>query len=297
MNPLPPTPTDRAPDAPTGIASDPTANPTGKPTDLTGNSLLHSAVWSAFPAALALLVALACASALTLATGEAPLHVYRLLFEGTWGNAYGIGQVLFKATPLILTGLGVAVPYRAGLFNVGAEGQAVAGAFACGLAGAALPSSTPAVLAIPICLLAAFAGGAATGAIPGVLKATRGAHEVIVTIMLNFVVLAVLSDLGKRFYLRETVHTAWVPSAAALPHASALFPSLSGSALNAALLLALACAGAVWWLMAFTTFGFRMRAVGQNAEAASASGISVGAQTVWALASNTLCPYGASDWG
>src|SRR5262249_47142946 len=141
---------------------------------------------AALPVVLALLAALACSSALILAWGETPLHVYRLLLAGTFGNPYGFGQVLFKATPLLFTGLAVALPFQAGLFNVGAEGQAVLGAFATALVGAALPPGTPALLALPASVGAGLLAGAAAGAVPGLLKAGRGAHEVIVTIMLNF---------------------------------------------------------------------------------------------------------------
>ena len=238
----------------------------------------------ALPVALSLLVAAACASALILACGQAPLHVWRLLLDGTFGNAYGTGQVLYKATPLVFTGLAVAVPLRAGLFNVGAEGQAVLGAFAAGVVGARLPPSTPAAIALPACVLAAFAAGAAAGALPGALKAWRGAHEVIVTIMLNFVIVAVLADAAKPLYLRETVHTAPIVAGAELPRASTWLPSLHGSALNASLVLALLAAAAVGAFLRRTVAGFRLRAVGLGPEAAAAHGISVGAQTVLALA-------------
>ncbi len=237
----------------------------------------------AVPIALALLAATACASGLVLVAGQAPLDVYRLLLAGTWGNGYGVGQLLFKATPLVLTGLAVALPYHAGLFNVGAEGQAVAGGFAAGLAGAALPPATPAALAIPACLVAAFAAGAIIGAIPGALKALRGAHEVIVTILLNFVVIALFSDAGKRLYLPETIHLPPVVPGAELPRASAWLPSLSGSALSAALPLALACAAGAAWFLQRTAAGFRLRAVGQSAAAAGAAGVSVRAQSVLAM--------------
>jgi simple sugar transport system permease protein len=242
------------------------------------------ALVGAVPVALALLVAAACASALMLAAGQPPLHVWQRLLDGTLGNPYGLGQVLAKATPLVFTGLAVAVPLHAGLFNVGAEGQAVLGAFAAGLVGAALPAATPAALALPACLGAAATAGAAAGALPGALKAWRGAHEVIVTIMLNFVIVAVLSDAGKPFYLRETVHTAPIVAGAELPRASALLTALHGSAANASLLVALGAAAAVWFYLGRTASGFRLRAVGQSPSAAAANGISVDRCTVWALA-------------
>lgn len=233
---------------------------------------------------LSVLVAMAVSSALILGCGESPLAVYRLLLAGTWGNPYGLGQVLFKATPLVFTGLAVAVPMRAGLFNVGAEGQAVLGGFACALLGALLPPSIPSLLAVPLCLLAAFAGGALAGAVPGALKAGRGTHEVIVTIMLNFVVLALLEDVGKHLYLKETVHTAPIVAAAELPRASRLFPQLSGSALSAAFPVALLAAAATALLLGRTLTGFRLGAVGGGREAAAVYGVPVGRTVVVAMA-------------
>ena len=235
------------------------------------------------PSLVGVLAAMAVASALILACHQAPLSVYRLLLAGTWQSGYGIGQVLFKATPLIFTGLAVAVPLRAGLFNIGAEGQAAAGALAVALVGAALPPTTPAPLAVLCCLAAGFAGGALVGAVPGVLRATRGAHEVITTIMLNFVVLALLELLGKRLYLRETMHTSPVIAAAELPRAAALLPSLSGSALSAALAVALLAAAAVWLLLSRSAFGFRLGALGQSPAAAAAFGAPVARDTALAL--------------
>src|SRR3954454_7944217 len=123
----------------------------------------------ALPAIWAAGIALLCASVLIIGVGGAPLEVYRLLLAGTWGNAYGIGQVLFKTTPLIFTGLSVAIALRAGLFNVGAEGQLTIGAFATAMVGAYLAPASP-ILAVPLAIVAGFAGGALIGAIPGVLK-------------------------------------------------------------------------------------------------------------------------------
>ncbi|HEX2570742.1 MAG TPA: ABC transporter permease [Polyangia bacterium] len=248
---------------------------------------MSGALWWLLPPLAGLLVALVCADLLILAYGGSPLEVYRLFLAGTWTSPYGIGQVLFKATPLILTGLSVAVALEAGLLNVGAEGQLALGAFAMGLVGTYLPPATPGPLAIACCLGAGFLGGAAAGALAGALKAWRGAHEVIVTIMLNFIILAKLSDVGKVFYLRESVHTPPIVPAAALGRASDLplagAAALRGSALNGALLVALGSALVLWWLLARTAPGFRLRAVGQGAPAAEAAGIPVGRQMILAL--------------
>src|SRR6185503_8190554 len=145
------------------------------------------------PAIVALLVAAIVGDALILSFGQNPGTVYRLLLEGTWGNAYGLGQVLYKATTLTFTGLAVAVGLRAGLFNIGAESQLAAGGFVAALVGLVLPAGFPALVTLPVYLLAAALGGGIVGGIPGALKAKFGAHEVITTIMLNFIVLALLN--------------------------------------------------------------------------------------------------------
>jgi simple sugar transport system permease protein len=227
------------------------------------------------PALWALLIALAAASALILAAGAAPLEVYRLLAAGTWGHAYGIGQVLFKTTPLIFTGLAVALALRAGLFNIGAEGQLTVGAFLTALVGmhaAALPS----LVAVPLALVAGAAGGAFVAAIAGALKAWRGAHEVINTIMLNFIVRAAMVGLGTRFFEREQIHTAPIAASARLPRLGEWLPALHGSAANASIFLALAAAVAVAALLERTRAGFTLRAVGAAPDVAATSGISVG---------------------
>ena len=126
------------------------------------------------PPLLALLIALVLGDLLILAFGQSPAMVYRLLIDGTWGNPYGLGQVLYKATTLSFTGLAVAVGLRAGLFNIGAESQLAAGAFAAAIAGLALPHGTPWLLAVPLCLAAAAFGGALVGALAGFLKARFG---------------------------------------------------------------------------------------------------------------------------
>src|SRR5687767_13425107 len=110
------------------------------------------------PPLVAIMIALVAGDLLILFYGEQPSEVYKLLLEGTWGNAYGLGQVLYKATTLTFTGLAVAIGLRAGLFNIGAEGQIAAGAFVAALAGLMLPAGTPIILALPVCLIAAALG-------------------------------------------------------------------------------------------------------------------------------------------
>ena len=111
------------------------------------------------PPLVALLVALICGDMLILSYGQSPAVVYRLLLEGTWGNAYGFGQVLYKATTLAFTGLAVSFGLRAGLFNIGGESQLAAGGFAAALTGLVLPGGTPLAIALVICMLAAGCAG------------------------------------------------------------------------------------------------------------------------------------------
>jgi len=239
---------------------------------------------AAASAALALLVTLVAGDLLILAFGQAPGEVWRMLLTGTWGNFYGAGQVLYKATTLVFTGLAVSLGLRAGLFNIGAEGQLAAGGFAAAVVGLLLPPGLPAVLAVPLCLLAAAAGGGAVGAVPGVLKARFGAHEVIVTIMLNFIVLALLNWIvAARLHVPETLHTPAI-RAGAVPRLSAYVASFHGSAANLTILLALAAAALAGWYLFRTRRGYELRAVGLQPDAAEYGGVSVPAVWLRALA-------------
>lgn len=231
------------------------------------------------PPLVSLLVLFVVGDLLIIAFGQSPGHVFKLLLEGTWGNPYGLGQVLYKTTTLAFTGLAVAIGMRAGLFNVGAEGQLTAGAFGCGLAGLALPQGTSAALAIPICLGAAAVAGAIVGAIPGALKSAFGAHEVIVTVMLNFIVLASLNwVVAAKLHDPETLHTPAI-HAGAMPRLSAHLPMFHGSAANYGIVVVVVVAVAVLALLAWSRFGFDLRATGQSPTAARASGVRIGA--VW----------------
>ncbi|HVE35936.1 MAG TPA: ABC transporter permease [Gemmatimonadaceae bacterium] len=231
------------------------------------------------PALVALLVAAVVGDVLILSFGQNPGSVYRLLIDGTWGNAYGFGQVLYKTTTLTFTGLAVAVGLRAGLFNIGAESQLAAGGFLAALVGLVLPMGLPALVTLPAFLVAAAAGGAFVGGIPGVLKARFGAHEVITTIMLNFIVLALLNYLtAAHLKVEGTLHTTEI-HAGALPRLSSMIDAFHGSAANVVLLLAFVTAAAVAWFLFRTRRGFELRATGLQPAAAEYGGVNVGG--VW----------------
>ena len=232
------------------------------------------------PPLVALMLAAVVGDALILTYGQSPADVYALLIEGTWGNAYGLGQVLYKATTLVFTGLAGGLGLRAGLFNIGAESQLAAGGFCAALVGMALPAGIPAILCLPLYLLAAAFGGGLVGAVPGVLKARFGAHEVIVTIMLNFIVLALLNYLtSAKVHVPDTLHTPELKSGA-LPRVGDLLPSFHGSAANATILLAIAAAIALGWFLFRTRAGFELRAVGLQSRAAEYAGVNVNG-VVW----------------
>jgi general nucleoside transport system permease protein len=231
------------------------------------------------PAVVALLIAAVVGDLLILSFGQSPATVFRLLLEGTWGNPYGFGQVLYKTTTLTFTGLAVALGLRAGLFNVGAESQLAAGGFCAALVGLILPHGLPALVVLPVFILAAALGGGVVGGIPGVLKAKFGAHEVITTIMLNFVVLALLNYLlVSHFKVEGQLHTKEI-GAGGVARLDAIAPAFHGSAANAILLLALVTAACLWWYLFRTRRGFELRAVGLQPRAAEYGGVVVGG--VW----------------
>jgi general nucleoside transport system permease protein len=216
---------------------------------------------------------------LILSYGQSPATVYRLLLEGTWGNAYGFGQVLYKATTLTFTGLAVSLGIRAGLFNVGAESQLAAGGFLAALLGLGLSPSVPGVIGVPLCMIAAAFGGGVVGAIPAFLRVKFGAHEVIVTIMLNFIVLAFLNwIIANHLHVPETLHSPEI-HAGAIPRLSQFIQPFHGSAANLTIVIALLAAFGVWFFLFRTRPGYELRAVGLQPDAAEYGGIKVGG--VW----------------
>ncbi len=231
------------------------------------------------PPLTALLIAAVVGDLLILTFGQSPREVFRLLIEGTWGNAYGLGQVLYKATTLICTGLAVALGIRAGMFNIGAEGQLALGGFAAAAIGLLLPAGTPALVAIPVCVAAACAGGSAGAAVPGVLKARFGASEVIVTIMMNFIIAALLNwAVATQLNVAESLHTPEI-HAGAVPRLAAVSALFSGSAANFTILFALGAAVFTGWWLFRTRAGYELRAAGLQPDAAEYGGIRVG--SVW----------------
>jgi simple sugar transport system permease protein len=238
------------------------------------------AVW---PILLALCGILLIFNLLTFAFGQAPLGTLRTAFEGSWGTPYGIGQVLFKASPLILTGLAFDVALRAGLFNIGAEGQLALASLAGGYVATALPPAAPWPLAIGIALATAMCAGAAVALIPALMRARLGVHEIISAIMLNRIAEVILPWTLVAVLGSATLRTADAVPGALLPRLSAWFPSLSGSAASVAFPFAVVVTFAVYALLRRSRAGREMRFTGINAEASRAEGIDVRGRMVQAM--------------
>lgn len=239
-----------------------------------------------FPLA-AVLCAFAVGGVVVLAIGDSPFEVYRLLLGSAFSWPDGIGYTLFFATPLIFTGLAVAVALRGGLLNIGAEGQLYVAAFATAWVGIKL-APLPSVVLVPLCCLAAVGAGATWGAIPGLLKAKFGSHEVINTIMLNFIAIALVGYLTQYHYRvpgDPIMESAPIGDSAHIARLGRMLPGLPERIpVNVAFVLALVVAWLVYVLLWKTTWGYEIRATGQNPSAAEYGGISIRKEIVFTMA-------------
>ena len=249
-------------------------------------------------AAVAVAVVLAVFDALALLAGEAPRSLLGRALTGTWGTGYGVGQVLYKATPLLLAGLGFRVALRAGLFNIGVEGQLVLGSLAAGVVGAALPATTPWPLGVPLVVGAAALAGGSLGALAGSLRARFGVHEVIATLLLNRVVEALVPYLLQHGAGASGYRTADAVVGARLPRLNSFAPlatTLGGSAVSLAAPLALVVVVATLRWQQRSTAGRELRWVGLGPDACAAQGVAVGLRWVLALTvSGALTALGAA---
>ncbi len=237
------------------------------------------------PIAFALGIVIVLSSLVIGILGENVLEVYRILVLSAFGSLDDFAYVLFNATPLIFTGLAVTIGFKCRLFNIGCEGQLYVGGFAAAWVG--FHFDLPAIILMPLCIFAAMAAGSVWAAIAGILKAKFGVHEVINTIMLNFVAIAVTSYFVTEVY-QETgqmiPHTPQIYESAHLPRVSAFFGLLPESnPLNVTILLALCAALFCQFFLKRTQYGYELRLVGDAPEVATYGGINVGAVTVWTM--------------
>ncbi|HEY8185568.1 MAG TPA: ABC transporter permease [Pyrinomonadaceae bacterium] len=235
---------------------------------------------------IAVVAAFIVGGILILIIGDNPLEAYRLLFGSAFSWPVGIGYTLFYATPLIFTGLAVMVAFRCGLLNIGAEGQLYVGAFATAWMGITFANLSPWLL-IPMCFIAAIVGGGVWGAIPGILKAKFGSHEVINTIMLNFLAVALLSYFIQYHYKAAgdpIMQSVPIGQGAHIARLGKFIPSFpQWIPLNLSFVLALICCGLVYLFLWRTKWGYELRSTGINPTAAEYGGISVPRQIVIAM--------------
>jgi general nucleoside transport system permease protein len=200
---------------------------------------------------------------------------YAALVSGALGGYGPITLTTAQAAPLICAGLGVGLAFRGGLFNIGAQGQAILGAIVAGYLGFAL--HLPPVIHLVVALVGGLVGGGLWGGIVGWLKARTGAHEVIVTIMMNYIAAGLLGYLLTTTAFRRPGRTDPISP---VVDWNATFPRLEGGQLHLGFGVALLAAVGVWWLLDRSTTGFAIRAVGANPHAAATAGMSVARTTV-----------------
>lgn len=240
---------------------------------------MHAALRSLAQLALVLLAAVILLSALLLATGHDVGAALAALVRGAFGSYYAItSATIVRMVPLGFAGLAVSLAFRAGILNIGAEGQLLMGAAAATALTVPL-AGLPSLVAIPLLLAGGALAGAAWAGIAALLRLRFGVLEVISTIMLNFVALYLTGWLV-RGPLQEP--TKVNPQSASLPDALHLPTLLDGTRLHAGVLLMIAVALGTWWWLAHTASGFRVRAVGMNAFAARSAGEVVVTRTVLA---------------
>ncbi len=235
---------------------------------------------------VAVLAAFVVGALVVLAIGDDPILTYRLLIGSAISWPDGIGYTLFYATPLIFTGLAVAVAFRCGLLNIGAEGQLYIAAFATAWVGITFANLSPWLL-VPLACLTAMAAGGIWGGIPGVLKAKFGAHEVINTIMLNFIAVALASYFTQYHFKTPgdpIMQTVPIGDNAHIARIGDFFPAFPARIpLNIAFFLALLACVIVYIILWRTKWGYEIRATGANPSAAEYGGISTGRQIIIAM--------------
>lgn len=218
----------------------------------------------------AVVVALVICSVLVWMSGADVLEAYSILFLSTFQSTYDLQDTLVKMAPLLFTGLAVVVAFRAKFWNIGAEGQLMAGAVAAGFIGERM--FLPAFSLVPLMILGAAVFGALWALLPALLKVKLKVDDVVSTLLLNFIMLYGVTAL---------LEGPWRDPKSGYPNSPSIrpeaeFPILAGYQMHLGIFLALIAAVLIWWMLARTTLGFRIRAVGHNPAASDYAGIPVG---------------------
>lgn len=240
--------------------------------------LLKSAGDTMLVPILAVLTALIVGGVIIASVGGNPFYAYLGLFQGAFGSAKALSETAVWASPYIFAGLAVALAFKGGLFNIGAEGQLALGAVVTAWIGYALPDilglSLPAIIHLPLAIGLGILAGALWGAIPGALKAYTGGHEVINTIMMNYIALNMVSFLLNG-PMKDKSPGNVVARTPAIAESARFTPIFEGFRIHWGFVLALVVAALIWWLLWKTTLGFEIRTVGSNPDAAQYAGVNV----------------------
>lgn len=225
----------------------------------------------AFLTVCAFLLAMVISGIMMIVMGYSPIECYAALFKGVFGSRDNFANMLGTATPLIFAGLSMMIASRSGTFNIGIEGQIIAGAFASAMTGVVF-GSLPKLIVVPLCFLAAMLAGGIWGALVAVLKRYLKVSEIIIAIMLNYIMDYLTQYLVTYHFTVEGA----VIRTETLSGNARLTSLLLLSRLNTGIFAALLMVAAVWWILNKTTFGYEMRATGINPSAAETAGVHMG---------------------
>jgi ABC-type uncharacterized transport system permease subunit len=227
---------------------------------------------------LAILTAMIVGGIIIKSVGGDPFLAYRGLIEGSLGSKKALSETAIWATPYILAGLAVALAFKGGLFNIGAEGQLALGAVFSALIGYALPEwlgfDLPTIIHLPLAIFAGMLMGGVWAGIVGALKAYTGGHEVINTIMMNYIALNSTSFLLNGI-MKDRNPLNVIARTPLIAESARISPIFEGLRVHWGFVLALLMAALIWWLLNKTTLGFEIRTVGLNPDAAQYAGINV----------------------
>jgi len=222
---------------------------------------------------LSLAATLIIITLLLLLINKNPIEIFSIIFSEVFASGYGIGQTLFKATPLIICGCGLAICFHASLFNIGAEGQLNAGSFVIAIIALQI-QDLPFPLILLICIVCGFVISGVFGLIPAYIKVKKDVSEVITTIMLNFIILALINYFLVDFFaVKSTMRTQELNDNNMLFKLSEFIPFFKGSSLNASFILAIIISVISYVFIYKTKFGYRIRAIGFNETASKYIGL------------------------
>ncbi|MDP5274128.1 ABC transporter permease [Chengkuizengella axinellae] len=230
---------------------------------------------------ISVFVGLLIGAIIMLFGGYNPVEAYQALFKKAFGNIYGIGETIRTITPLIFTGLAVAFAFRTGLFNIGAEGQFIMGSLAAAYVGIML--DLPAIIHMPLAVIVGGVVGGLWGGIAGYLKASRGVHEVITTIMLNWIALYLSNYLIREYLIEKGQQKSVTLAESSWLSFAFLTDMFNNARIHFGILIALLCAVVFYVILQKMKQGYELRSVGLNPHAAEYAGINVKGNIVKAM--------------